>query len=136
MLTLIKWLTDSCLHKLLPLLMQNKCISTDIFCYADKFAILTNGLGIVRHIAFLDDDSFISAHPELIVEKKSDSPDEDKSIGDASALVFVLKDFFALHPSFHPDTFLGDSAFNSASLYGSLIHDFHFKSSDPLQAKK
>ena len=25
------------------------------FCYADKFAILTNGLGIVRHIAFLDD---------------------------------------------------------------------------------
>lgn len=26
------------------------------FCYADKFAILTNGLGIVRDIAFLDDD--------------------------------------------------------------------------------
>lgn len=96
------------------------------FCYADKFAILTNGLGIVRHIAFLDDDSFKSAHPDLIVEKKADSPDEDKSIGDASALVPVLKDFFSLHPSFHPDTFLGDSAFDSAALYGSLIHDFHF----------
>ena len=26
------------------------------FCYADKFAILTNDLGIVRHIAFPDDD--------------------------------------------------------------------------------
>lgn len=26
------------------------------FCYADKFAILTNGLGIIRHITFLDDD--------------------------------------------------------------------------------
>lgn len=26
------------------------------FCYADKFAILTNGLGIVCHIVFLDDD--------------------------------------------------------------------------------
>ena len=44
--------------------------------------ILTNGLGIIRHIDFLDDD-FKRAHPEMTVEKKSDSPDEDKSIGDA-----------------------------------------------------
>ncbi|MEG2286006.1 MAG: transposase [Eubacterium sp.] len=28
------------------------------FCYADKFAILTNGLGVVRHISFLDDSDF------------------------------------------------------------------------------
>lgn len=96
------------------------------FCYADKFAILTNGLGIVRHIAFLDDSDFKSSHPDLIVEKKSDSPDEDKSIGDASALVPVLTDFFVLHPTFHPDTFLGDSAFDSADIYGLLINDFHF----------
>lgn len=32
------------------------------FCYADKFAILTNGLGIVRDIVFLDDDSK-ATHP-------------------------------------------------------------------------
>lgn len=38
------------------------------FCYADKFAILTNGLGIVRDIVFLDVD-FKSSHPELPVEK-------------------------------------------------------------------
>ena len=36
------------------------------FCYADKFAILTNGLGIVREIVFLNDD-FKTAHPELPV---------------------------------------------------------------------
>ena len=96
------------------------------FCYADKFAILTNGLGIVRHISFVDDADFKTAHPELIVEKKTDSPDEDKSVGDASALVPVLKDFFSLHPDFHPDTFLGDSAFDSAELYGTLLHDFPF----------
>lgn len=96
------------------------------FCYADKFAILTNGLGIVRHISFIDDDDFKSTHPDLVVEKKSDSPDQDKSVGDASALVPVLTDFFALHPDFHPDTFLGDSSFDSAELYGSLIKDFHF----------
>jgi hypothetical protein len=96
------------------------------FCYADKFAILTNGLGIVRHISFTDDADFKASHPDLLLEKKTDSPDEDKSVGDASALIPVLQDFFSLHPGFHPDTFLGDSAFDSAGLYGALFHDFHF----------
>ena len=46
------------------------------FCYADKFAILTNGLGIVRHISFINDADFKVAHPDLVVEKKTDSPDK------------------------------------------------------------
>lgn len=95
------------------------------FCYADKFAILTNGLGIIRHISFLDDD-FKTAHPEMTIEKKSDSPDEDKSIGDATSLKPVLSDFFFLHPDFHPDTFLGDSSFDTIKTYGMLLNDFHF----------
>lgn len=95
------------------------------FCYADKFAILTNGLGIVRHIVFLDDD-FKDSHPEMSVDKKSDSPEEDKSIGDSSSLKPVLSDFFSLHPGFHPDTFLGDSAFDTIETYGLLKDDFHF----------
>ena len=96
------------------------------FCYADKFAILTNGLGIVRHISFPDGNGFRASHSELSVEKKTDSPAEDKSIGDASALIPVLTDYFPLHPDFHPDTFPGNSAFDSAELYGKLFHDFHF----------
>lgn len=95
------------------------------FCYAAKFAILTNGLGIVRHIAFLD-DTFKAAHPDMDVEKKSDSPDKDKSIGDSNSLKPVLSDFFALHPGFSPDTFLGDSAFDSFDTYSFLRNDFHF----------
>lgn len=95
------------------------------FCYADKFAMLTNGLGIVRHITFLD-DNFKAAHPEMPVEKKSDSPDEDKSIGDSSSLKPILSDFFQLHPHFHPDTFLGDSAFDAIETYGFLKDEFHF----------
>lgn len=97
----------------------------DHFCYADKIAVLTNGLGIARHIAFLDDD-FKAAHPEMPVEKKSDSPDEDKSIGDSSSLKPVLSDFFTLHPGFHPNTFLGDSAFYTIKTYGFLKDEFHF----------
>lgn len=46
------------------------------FCYVHKFGIVTNGLGIVRHISFLDDD-FKAKHPDMIIQKKSDSPDED-----------------------------------------------------------
>ena len=95
------------------------------FCYADKFAILTNGLGVVRHIAFLDDD-FKNDHPEMSIEKKSDSPDEDKSIGDSTALKPVLQDFFSQHPDFKPDTFLGDSAFDTIDTYGFLKDEFHF----------
>ena len=55
---------DSCQY-------ANQQYITSHFCYADKFAILTNGLGIVRHISFLDDD-FKSAHPEMKTAEKSD----------------------------------------------------------------
>ena len=96
------------------------------FCYADKFGILTKGLGIVRDIVFFDDD-FKAAHPELPVEKKSDSPDEDKTISDSAALKPVLSDFFSAHPTFHPNTFLGDAAFDSADIYGFLKNDFGFQ---------
>ena len=62
--------------------------------------IRTNGLGIIRHIAFLD-DNFKAEHLEINLEKKSDSPDEDKSIGDTTSLKSVLSDYFSLHPDFH-----------------------------------
>lgn len=95
------------------------------FCYADKLAVITNGLGIIRHIAFLDDE-FKLNHPDMAVEKKTDSPDEDKSIGDSSALKPVLEDFFSMHPTFNPYTFLGDSAFDTIDTYSFLKEDFHF----------
>lgn len=39
------------------------------FCYADKLAIITNGLGIILHIAFLDDELKIN-HPDMVVKRK------------------------------------------------------------------
>lgn len=63
-------------------------------------------------------------------EKKSDSPNEDKSIGDSSALHPVLTDYLALHPQFSLDTFLGDAAFDTTETYietyGFLKDEFHF----------
>ena len=67
------------------------------FCYAYKFGIIINGLGIVRDISFYNKD-FLEAHPDIIVGKKSDSPDEDKSLAGSKALILTLKGFFRKHP--------------------------------------
>ena len=100
------------------------------FCYAHKFGIVANGLGIVRHIAFFD-DAFKNKHPELIIEKKSDSPDEDKTIGDSSSLQPVLNDFYSRHSAFRSKyrftTFLGDSSFDKGDHYTFLKDTCKFK---------
>ena len=90
------------------------------FCYVYKFGIVTNGLGIIRHIAFYDNE-FMAAHPDIVVEKKSDSPDEDKSVHDSRLLIPTLIDFFTKHPAVNPKTFLGDAAFDTAALYKALL---------------
>ena len=95
------------------------------FCYAMKFGIITNGLGIPRHIAFFDDD-FKARYPETVV-KKSGSPDIDKEIGDSTSLKPVLMDFFHTHPGLSFKTFIGDSAFDSYENYSILENNFHFE---------
>lgn len=111
------------------------------FCYAYKFGIVTNGLGIIRHLAFYDKD-FFEAHKKIIVEKKSDSPDEDKSVHDSRLLIPTLMDFFKKHPVINPKTFLGDAAFDTVELYKELLtgdtfgKDKHFqKAYIPLNAR-
>lgn len=96
------------------------------FCYVFNFGIITNGLGVVRDISFYN-NTFLDAHPDIVIEKKSDSPDEDKSLGDAKALLPVLKDFFAKHPLINPKNFLGASAFHTIDIYKSLFHDLYFQ---------
>ena len=90
------------------------------FCYVFKFGIITNGLGIIRHISFYNKD-FLASHPEILVQKKSDSPDEDKSVHDSRLLIPTLKDLFIKHPLINPKTFLGDAAFDSMELYKALL---------------
>ena len=73
------------------------------FCYVFKFGIVTNGLGIIRHISFYN-KNFMASHPDIVVEKKSDSPDEDKCVHDSKLLIPTLKDFFSKHPLINPKT--------------------------------
>lgn len=89
------------------------------FYYAYKFGIVTNGLGIVRDISFYSKD-LLTAHPDIVIAKKLDYPDEDKSLAGSKALIPVLKDFFEKHPIIHPKAFLGDAAFDSIEIYKYL----------------
>ena len=95
------------------------------FCYATKVGIVTNGLGICRHIAFFDDD-FRKRHPE-VCSPKTDNPDSDKEIGDSVSLKPVLSDFRAAHPTIDFKTFIGDSSFDSYDIYAMLKNDFSFE---------
>ena len=105
------------------------------FCYVYKFGIVTNGLGIARDISFYNKD-FLNAHPDIVIDKKSDSPDEDKSLHDAKAVIPVLKDFFNKHPLINPNIFVGDAAFDSSIIYKSLLQDIKFsKAYIPLNSR-
>ena len=105
------------------------------FCYAFKFGVITNGPGIVRDITFYNKE-FLQAHPDIVMEKKSNSPDEDKSLADSKALIPVLKDFFKKHPLINPKTFLGDAAFDSIEIYKYLLQETSFeKAYIPLKNK-
>jgi hypothetical protein len=96
------------------------------FCYAQKAAVLTNGLGIVRHLDLLDQD-FRLRHPEVPAEKRTKDPKVDKEIGDSTALKPVLQDFRAAHPTLRYGTFAGDSAFDSYDNYTFLLKEYGFK---------
>jgi hypothetical protein len=98
------------------------------FCYAQRAAVLSNGLGIVRHLELFDED-FRARHPELPREKRTNNPEIDKEIGDSTALKPVLMDFREIHPHLHYGTFVGDAAFYSYDNHKFLLSDYHFKKS-------
>ena len=96
------------------------------FCYAQKAAVVANGLGIVRHLELFDDD-FKMAHPEMKIEKRTNHPEIDKEIGDSTSLKPVLLDFKGAHPTFHYSVFSADSAFDSYDNFSFLLKDYGFQ---------
>lgn len=90
------------------------------FCYVFKFGIATNRSGIICHISFYN-KNFIKSHADIVVEKKSASPNENKCIHDSKLLSPTLKDFFSKHPVINPKIFLVDAAFDTVPLYKDLL---------------
>lgn len=91
------------------------------FCYGRKFGIITNGLGIPRHIDFFD-EQFKQNHADFIFED-TDEPDYDKTLADSKSLIPMLSDFYAIHPEFKHDDFLGDAAFDAVYIYEYLLKE-------------
>lgn len=105
------------------------------FCYAFKFGIVTNGLGIVRHISFYNKD-FLESHPEIIVEKKSASPDVGQVPHRLQSTGSDAEGFLSEASLINPMTFLGDAAFDSIRIYKYLLHETSFvKAYIPLKNK-
>lgn len=80
--------------------------------YFEKSNIVTNGLGLVRHIDFYDYD---------FQDGKSPSKLKDKY--DSKTLIPVLENYFTLHPNFTYNYFLGDSGFDGYDNYEYLYSD-------------
>lgn len=95
------------------------------FCYAQKAAVVANGLGIVRHLELFD-EAFKQKHPEMQIEKRTNNPELDKEIGDSTALKPVLLDFRATHPSLRYNVFSGDAAFDGYDNFSFLLKEYEF----------
>ena len=92
------------------------------FHYAHKFGIFTNAFGVVRHIAFVDKE-FIEKNPL----SHTDSPEEDKTLGDSTLLEPMLNNFYrVMNPKFKFHTFLADSALDKYEHYPMLMKQFNF----------
>ena len=95
-------------------------------CYAQRAAVIANGLGIVRRLELFDED-FREKHPEMPREPRTKTPEIDKEIGDSTALKPVLRDFRTIHPHLCYGTFAGDAAFDSYDNYTFLLKEYRFK---------
>lgn len=86
------------------------------YCYSKKVALVTNGLGIIRHIDFYNSDNSID-----IADAKSGA--EHKDDYDSKSLIPVLNNFFNYHPDFKYNYFLGDAGFDAIDNYKYLYKD-------------
>ena len=83
------------------------------YCYSLKCSLLTNGLGIIRHVNFMDSDLDISSF---------NSVNEAKDEYDSKTLIPTLKKYFSLHGNFSYKYFLGDAGFDSNDNYDYLYN--------------
>lgn len=123
---LIKPLMPPCLPMPPPIRPSSRCISTGISAMPINSALSPMGLALSGILLFTT-RTFFKTHPDILVEKKSDSPDEDKSLADSKALISVLKDFFLKHPLIKPKIFLSDAAFDSVEIYKYLLMEAPFE---------
>ena len=123
---LIKWLMVSCLHRLLPVRMQSKCTLMGTFVTLTSLLFLQMVWALFAIFLLLTTMTLNLPIQIWQLKRKQTLLMKINPLVTLLLLLQFLQIFFALHPDFHPDVFLGDFSFDSAELYSSLINDFHF----------
>lgn len=80
------------------------------YCYARKVALVTNGLGLIRHIDFYTSDNSIN-----IADAKSTAEHKDDYY--SKSLIPFLNNFFNYNPGFKYKYFLCDAGFDAIQNY-------------------
>lgn len=94
------------------------------FGFFVKSNIVTDGLGIIRHIDFYDEEMDFSLNPNSAKDKY-----------DSKTLIPVLENYFSLHPEYKYKYFLGDAGFDSCDNYEYLIKDKNISPIIPLNPR-
>ena len=101
---LIKLLMALCQLMRLPIRQSSRCTSMDISVTPINWHYYERAWYCSWH-HFLQ-QGLLKKHPDIVVGKKSDSPDEDKSLADSKALLPVFNWLFQKHPLINPRRFL------------------------------
>lgn len=80
--------------------------------YYLKANVVTNSIGVIRHIDFYDDDMDFTTNPST-----------EKDLYDSTTLITVLDSYFNIHPKFKYFYFLDDSGFDAIDNYTYPIKD-------------
>ena len=100
------------------------------FCYAHKTAVMSNALGILRHMDFCDQlpgcsTSDLPQIPDNSQSSELPSPEEIKVLWDGKLLIPAMENFFKSHPSFSIEALTADSGFDDTPNYEYLFKQRH-----------
>jgi len=90
------------------------------FCYAHKAVVMSNALGIIRHLDFCDN---IEAAFDTSDSSPEDSPEAIKVRWDGKLLKPSMDSFFKHHPSFSIKALAADSGFDDPHNYKYLFKE-------------
>jgi len=89
------------------------------FCYAHKAVVMSNALGIIRHLDFCDDCNVDT--PNEVVSSTDNTPEEIKIRWDGKLLKPSMDNFFEYHPDFNIHVLAANSGFDAADNYKYLV---------------
>lgn len=95
------------------------------FCYAHKTVVMSNALGILRHMDFCDNSTefMVPEGDPKLTSPYDNSPEEVKLRWDGKLMIPSMDNFFSRHPDFSILALAADSGFDDAPNYKYLFKE-------------